>query len=121
MGSSLTIKCHHNPQKPSSPIHFFTLLCIFLLNVAAASKSDKSALMEFKNSVSDPFGVLWSWDSSNSDHCSWFGVSCGLNSRVVSLNITGGGNIRSFTCSKLDEFPLFGYGIRKNVWRVMGF
>ncbi|KAJ0887403.1 putative non-specific serine/threonine protein kinase [Helianthus annuus] len=40
-------------------------------------------LIEFKRSVSDPSGVLSSWSESNSDICSWVGVSCGSNFWVV--------------------------------------
>ncbi|GAB2279915.1 hypothetical protein Dimus_014550 [Dionaea muscipula] len=116
MGSRSIIKWHHHPpHKPFSPIRLFavfSLLCVYSLT-AAASVSDKSALIEFRNSVSDPFGVLSSWNSS--DHCSWIGVSCGSDSRVVSISIAGsGGNSSDFSCSKLDHLPFYGYGLRRN-------
>ncbi|KAF7803085.1 LRR receptor-like serine/threonine-protein kinase RPK2 [Senna tora] len=84
---------------------------------AALSDSDKSVLLQFKNSVSDPSGLLSTWNSAtDSKHCSWLGVSCDSSSRVVSLNITGnggGGNRNSFPCSDSSEFPLYGFGIRR--------
>lgn len=89
----------------------FTSSCYYAVS---AGDLDKSALLEFKASVSDPSGVLMSWNWSSSDYCSWIGVTCGSNSRVVALNITGGGNSGFFTCSRYDQFPLYGFGIRKN-------
>ncbi|KAL3526595.1 hypothetical protein ACH5RR_011251 [Cinchona calisaya] len=74
------------------------------------SDSDKSALLEFKASVLDSSGVLSGWDlSKNSDHCSWFGVACDASSRVVALNISGGGN----SCARISQFSLYGSGIRR--------
>ncbi|CAL5325914.1 unnamed protein product [Camellia sinensis] len=98
------------------PLKLFVLFWVFVLAHEAfvfGSDSEKSALLQFKNSVSDPSGVLASWISSNSDHCSWFGVTCDSNSRVVALNITGGGNSIS-SCAKFAQFPLYGFGIRRN-------
>lgn len=80
--------------------------------------SDKSTLLRFKNSVSDPSGVLSSWGSNTSNHCSWYGVSCDSKSRVLSLNLTGGdlrrgNNSKAFSCSKLSQFAFHGFGIRR--------
>nr|GLL39159.1 LRR receptor-like serine/threonine-protein kinase RPK2 [Ipomoea trifida] len=83
-------------------------------SVALGLDSDQAALLEFKASVSDPAGVLSTWSSSSSDHCSWPGVSCASNSRVVALNISGGGNSGSFSCAKVAQFPLYGFGIRRS-------
>ncbi|KAL3525848.1 hypothetical protein ACH5RR_014220 [Cinchona calisaya] len=80
------------------------------------SDSDKSALLKFKASVFDPSGVLSSWDlSKSSDHCSWFGVACDSSSRVVALNISGGGGNLGFSisCARISQFPLYGFGIRR--------
>nr|GEW07819.1 LRR receptor-like serine/threonine-protein kinase RPK2 [Tanacetum cinerariifolium] len=70
------------------------------------------ALLEFKSSLKDSAGVLSGWDlSSNSDHCSWIGVTCGsLDGRVYGINITGGGQ---FTCFKYDMYSFYGFGVRK--------
>ncbi|KAG2312878.1 hypothetical protein Bca4012_027482 [Brassica carinata] len=71
-----------------------TLLSLFLLllNLFAFSSSrklklfhDQTVLLELKSSFSDPHGVLSSWDPNTSNHCSWFGVSCNTDLRVVSL------------------------------------
>ncbi|KAL6587563.1 LRR receptor-like serine/threonine-protein kinase rpk2 [Orobanche minor] len=107
MGSFLIKRHHlHNPLK----------LLIFLLALFSArydavcgSDSDKYALMEFKDSISDPYGALSNWNSP--DHCFWAGVLCDSGSRVVALNITGGGN--SLSCARISQFPLYGFGIRR--------
>ncbi|XP_039069290.1 LRR receptor-like serine/threonine-protein kinase RPK2 [Hibiscus syriacus] len=53
--------------------------------------SEKTILLEFRNSVFDPSGVLSSWKSSeNPNHCTWFGVSCNSRSRVIFIDISGG-------------------------------
>ncbi|RVW82744.1 LRR receptor-like serine/threonine-protein kinase RPK2 [Vitis vinifera] len=59
----------------------------FPLKAVVSVSSDKSVLLQFKDSVSDPSGLLSSWKSSNSDHCSWLGVTCDSGSRVLSLNV----------------------------------
>ncbi|WMV18953.1 hypothetical protein MTR67_012338 [Solanum verrucosum] len=76
------------------PLKAFLILCVFFLvhGYALSSDSDKSALLELKASLLDSSGVISSWSSRNTDHCSWFGVSCDSDSRVVALNITGGAN-----------------------------
>lgn len=100
------------------PFKLFIIFWVFFstcADVILGTDLDKSALLEFKSSVSDPSGLMKTWDSStNSDHCSWFGVTCGSNSRVVALNITGGGNSNSFSCAKYAQFPLYGFGIRRS-------
>ncbi|CBI27294.3 unnamed protein product, partial [Vitis vinifera] len=60
--------------------------------------SEREILLEFKSSVSDPYGVLSSWSSENLDHCSWAGISCDSNSR----------------------FPFHGFGIRRDCFNGSG-
>ncbi|CAH9139238.1 unnamed protein product [Cuscuta epithymum] len=85
-------------------------------SVALGVDSDHSALLEFKASVSDPHGVLSSWSLNSSGYCSWPGISCASNYRVVSLNISGGGNSASSSCTQVSQFPLYGFGIRRDCW-----
>ncbi|KAL4581987.1 hypothetical protein LXL04_006524 [Taraxacum kok-saghyz] len=98
----------------------FLLITLFVFtsssyfHAVSGDDSDKSTLLEFKAAVSDPSGVLMSWNLNSSDHCSWIGVTCASESRVVAINITGGGNAGDFTCSKYNQFPLYGFGIAKN-------
>ncbi|KAJ4710757.1 putative Receptor-like protein kinase 2 [Melia azedarach] len=93
------------------------LLCIFS-SVSGKVFSDKIVLLEFKNSVSDPSGILSGWQPNTGSHCSWFGISCDSESRVISVNTTGSdvfeGNSRTFpSCSKLSQFPFYGFGTRR--------
>ncbi|XP_017628122.1 LRR receptor-like serine/threonine-protein kinase RPK2 [Gossypium arboreum] len=104
---------------------FFLLFsCVLNSVVLGDNSSDKAVLLEFKKSVSDPSGLLSTW-TENSCHCSWSGVSCDKNSKVLSLNITGFGNGKkgkfnntnaflSFSCSDYSVFPFYGFGIRRN-------
>ncbi|KAH6791223.1 receptor-like protein kinase 2 [Perilla frutescens var. frutescens] len=92
------------------------LIFVFVLfsaqdDAVRASDLDRSALLELKGSLSDPYGVLSSWSSNSPDHCSWAGLSCDSGSRVLALNITGGGN--SLSCARIAQFPLYGFGIRR--------
>ncbi|KDP27247.1 hypothetical protein JCGZ_19946 [Jatropha curcas] len=99
----------------------------FSLNVLVSGDSDKSVLLQFKNSVSDSSGLLSSWNLINSNHCFWAGVSCDNNSLVVSINITGHSSSSSsnyrgqnsengspFFCSGSVQYPLYGFGIRRD-------
>ncbi|KAH7846145.1 hypothetical protein Vadar_010446 [Vaccinium darrowii] len=100
---------------------FLSLLILFTNSVVSGSDSDKSALLQFKTSISDPYGALSNWVSNGSSHCSWFGVTCDSNSRVSALNITGGGrgnsgSFSSSSCAKIAQFPLYGLGIRRNCY-----
>ncbi|KAK7273316.1 hypothetical protein RIF29_14365 [Crotalaria pallida] len=110
-------------HKPITPLHLllqlYTLLLLLLSpgNDAVFTDSDNSLLLQLKNSLSDPSGLLSSWDPTNgSTHCSWSGVLCDSSSRVVAINITGnGGNPKnSSPCSNFAQFPLYGFGIRRN-------
>ncbi|XAR51660.1 Non-specific serine/threonine protein kinase [Bertholletia excelsa] len=100
-------------HKPLKVLAFFSFVALAIGDIVSAADSDESALLQLKSSVSDPSGVLASWGSSGSDHCSWFGVTCDLNSRVLAINITGGGISGSSSCAKFAQFPLYGSGIRR--------
>ncbi|GER30671.1 leucine-rich repeat receptor-like kinase [Striga asiatica] len=101
----------HRLHKPLKLLIFLLALLSALSDVLGGSDSDKSALLEFKDSISDSFGVLRSWNIGNPDYCSWNGVLCSSGSRVVALNFTGGGN--SLSCARIAQFPLCGFGIRR--------
>ncbi|XP_065855226.1 LRR receptor-like serine/threonine-protein kinase RPK2 [Euphorbia lathyris] len=107
----------------------FKLLFLFSLlslsfNGLVFCDSDKSVLLEFKNSVSDSSGLLSTWNLINSNHCYWKGVLCDKDSRVVSLNISGHAvnsfrgkkseNENPFFCSGSVRYPLYGFGIRRD-------
>ncbi|KAK9118345.1 hypothetical protein Scep_016438 [Stephania cephalantha] len=71
---------------------FFDLLLLVFSNVGAREVDpERSVLVQFKSSVSDPGGILSGWSSDGAGHhCSWFGVLCDMNYRVVGLNVSGG-------------------------------
>ncbi|CAI9763278.1 unnamed protein product [Fraxinus pennsylvanica] len=59
------------------PLKFLILLLVLFSSerdVVLGSGSDRSALLELKDSISDPYGVLTSWNLNNRDHCLWAGV-----------------------------------------------
>lgn len=106
--------------KSSSIISWWLIFCVCSVSshaAVAADDSDKLVLLELKTSLSDPSGLLASWNLS-SDYCSaWFGVSCDSNSRVSSLNVTGDGakgTERLFFCDDSAQFPIYGYGFRRS-------
>ncbi|OMO62164.1 hypothetical protein CCACVL1_22986 [Corchorus capsularis] len=74
-----------------SLIMIMMLCCVFTCAVLGDDSSDKDVLVEFKKAVLDPSGLLSTWTES-SHHCSWHGVICDKNSKVLSLNITGFGS-----------------------------
>lgn len=98
-------------------LFLFGLLSCGRFGAVLADDSDESVLMELKNSLLDPSGLLSSWNSS-SHHCSsWVGVSCDSSYRVSSLNISGNGaqgKDRLFLCADSAQFPIYGYGVRRN-------
>lgn len=108
---------------PTSPVLVLKLVLVLWVctasqnGVVLAEDTDASVLLQLKGSVLDSSGLLSNWGSVNSSHCSWSGVLCDANSRVVSLNITGngagGGKSNPFSCLDFSQFPLYGFGIRK--------
>ncbi|XP_019100963.1 PREDICTED: probable LRR receptor-like serine/threonine-protein kinase RPK1, partial [Camelina sativa] len=80
---------------------FFLLFNLFVFSfsrkllvtpkIGGGLHDDEAALLlKLKSSFSDPNGLLSSWVSdSSSNHCSWYGVVCNSDSRVVSLILRG--------------------------------
>lgn len=108
---------------------FFSLSCFLSLVSGDEAFPDKSVLLEFKSAVSDPYGILSSWNPNSSNktktsHCSWFGVTCNSKSRVISLNITGGdgygGNSKVPPCSRSLKFPFFALGTKRTCYNHDG-
>lgn len=99
-------------KKMGSLIYVILLLC----SVSSVSGQDKVVLLEFKNLISDPSGILSSWRAESLKFCHWAGVTCNSDSRVVELKIPGGngGNVYDDSCSKSSEFLLHGYGVNRN-------
>ncbi|EOA33984.1 hypothetical protein CARUB_v10021478mg [Capsella rubella] len=76
---------------------FFLLFNLFvfsfsrkLLTKSGGLHDDGAVLLKLKSSFSDPNGLLSSWVSdSSSNHCSWYGVTCNSDLKVVSLILRG--------------------------------
>lgn len=112
-----TEKNWYHPYKPLIKMLLFLSLLILAASSVSSSDSDKSALLQFKASLSDPYGALSNWVPTGSSHCSWDGVTCDSNSRVSALNITGGGRGEGGnSCARIAQFPLCGFGIRRNCY-----
>ncbi|KAL3830615.1 hypothetical protein ACJIZ3_019417 [Penstemon smallii] len=93
-------------------------LVLLLLNiftsVSGQSFEEKRALLQFKESIFDPCGILKSWiNADSSNHCSWFGVSCNSKFRVSKLKIEGNLSLSPY-CSFDSEYTLHAFGIRRN-------
>ncbi len=52
--------------------------CVAAISVNSSGSSEEvSALLAFKAAVTDPLGVLSSWNSSSeSNPCNWYGITC---------------------------------------------
>uniref|UniRef100_A0A7N0T5Q6 non-specific serine/threonine protein kinase n=1 Tax=Kalanchoe fedtschenkoi TaxID=63787 RepID=A0A7N0T5Q6_KALFE len=88
-------------------------------SVEADGGADRDVLLEIKRLVSDPAGILASWDAgSGLSHCGWYGVSCDSKSRVSEIRLVGGGGgdydygSEAGSCSGV--FPFHGCEIRRN-------
>lgn len=108
-------------QMPSDVVFSLCLLCFASClagKITVLADSDKSVLLRFKKTVSDPGSILASWVEESEDYCSWFGVSCDSSSRVMALNISGSGSSEisrnRFTCGDIGKFPLYGFGVRRD-------
>ena len=73
-------------------VRLMMLLCFLLHHfrgIACNSVTDRDALLSFKSQVNDPTNALSGW-VSDSNHCTWHGVTCSkVGSRVQSLTLRG--------------------------------
>ncbi|KAL6610357.1 hypothetical protein ACP70R_040326 [Stipagrostis hirtigluma subsp. patula] len=64
----------------------FWLLLAFEL--CASLNHEGAALLKFKEMIDvDPYGALLDWNEGTVNPCSWFGVECSGDGRVMSLNL----------------------------------
>ncbi|KAL6203459.1 hypothetical protein ACLB2K_027159 [Fragaria x ananassa] len=70
---------------------FVLLLFQYNLSFCWCLNSEGLALLRFRERViRDPYGVLRNWNSGGEDDdgpCSWFGVECSSDGKVISLNL----------------------------------
>lgn len=82
-----------NGFKPMSTMVCLVLLLLFhpsLVLLCFSLNSEGLALLKFRERVvKDPFNALsnWSAQEGDFDHCSWFGVHCSDDGKVVALNL----------------------------------
>jgi len=56
--------------------------------LCASLNHEGAALLKFKEAVdSDPYGALKNWDEGSMSPCSWFGVECSDDGRVMSHDL----------------------------------
>ncbi|KAL7091252.1 hypothetical protein ACP275_12G093900 [Erythranthe tilingii] len=97
-------------------LSFLVFFCI-LSSVSGQFSDEKTALLEIKKSLSDPHGILATWNAAaatSDHHCSWYGVSCDSDSRVSCLKIGGNFSLSPSCSSKKSEFSLHAFGIERN-------
>lgn len=72
-----------------------TIVAVSLLRLAAGLHPDVSALIAFKQALTDPKNFLKSWNDSDDTPCHWVGITCSLNSsaveipRVLNISLSG--------------------------------
>ncbi|OAO95123.1 hypothetical protein AXX17_AT5G06800 [Arabidopsis thaliana] len=72
--------------RPAFSIFFFLFFLPHNLTFGLCFSTDALALMKFKERIEiDPFGALVNWGELS--HCSWSGVVCSHDGRVVILNL----------------------------------
>ncbi|KAJ3669182.1 hypothetical protein LUZ60_011132 [Juncus effusus] len=64
-----------------------TLALLAALFLTAAANSEGDALSALRRSLSDPGGVLQSWDPTLVNPCTWFHVTCDGDNRVTRLDL----------------------------------
>ncbi|OAY69058.1 putative LRR receptor-like serine/threonine-protein kinase, partial [Ananas comosus] len=64
-----------------------SLLC-HKIELCVSLNDEGRALLSFKEMIEDdPFGALLDWNKNDIDACSWFGVECSHDRRIVALNL----------------------------------
>lgn len=89
------LMCSSQPLKLSMFIVLSLMLLYGASNIQCSTvlqnSTDMLSLLEFRQAISDPRGVLKSWNSSI-DYCKWNGVTCGSRKhprRVTRLKLAG--------------------------------
>uniref|UniRef100_A0A0A9CYM1 Leucine-rich repeat-containing N-terminal plant-type domain-containing protein n=1 Tax=Arundo donax TaxID=35708 RepID=A0A0A9CYM1_ARUDO len=71
-----------------APAVWFLFWFLTAFELCASLNHEGFALLRFKEMVDvDPYGALLDWDEGKSSPCSWFGVECFDDGRVMSLNL----------------------------------
>ncbi|KAI4342271.1 hypothetical protein MLD38_026914 [Melastoma candidum] len=91
-------------------IFYYVLLtvacCCFLARVSGNPEGD--ALNAFKSVLSDPSGVLQSWDATLVNPCTWFHVTCNNDNGVIRVDL-GNANLTGPLVSQLGQLSNLQY------------
>ncbi|KAL4576008.1 hypothetical protein LXL04_012096 [Taraxacum kok-saghyz] len=70
---------------------FICVLTIFtLFHSSLCLEYEKTALLEFKNGLIDSADLLFSWNKSSQDCCTWYGITCNNKTgRVTEIRLRG--------------------------------
>lgn len=72
----------------SSLLVWLVVLSCEIFPLCVSLEEEGRVLLRFRELVEfDPYGALSNWGKPGIDHCSWFGVDCSEDGRVVSLNL----------------------------------
>ncbi|GAA0150783.1 transmembrane signal receptor [Lithospermum erythrorhizon] len=63
------------------------LFLLFLVSPPTYANMEGDALFALRMSVHDPDNVLYSWDPTLVDPCTWFHVTCDVDNRVTRLDL----------------------------------
>ncbi|KAL2334895.1 hypothetical protein Fmac_016108 [Flemingia macrophylla] len=77
---------------------------------AQCIEREREALINFKHSLSDPYGLLSTWndDGNNTDCCKWRGIQCNnLTAHVQLLHLRGGDTDTGFLYGPINLTSLF--------------
>ena len=86
------MKLYHTNLFAFWPILLFSisLLCLPTMTaIPPTNETDRSALLKFKESITDTYMMLSSWNDSM-HFCHWSGITCGRrHQRVTALDVQG--------------------------------
>ncbi|KAH6787119.1 hypothetical protein C2S52_006671 [Perilla frutescens var. hirtella] len=101
------------------PVILVQLMIISVLDSASnPNVTDLTALLDFKNRITDdPLGIMASWNNS-SDYCNWKGITCDpFNRRVRTLDLRSSKLVGSLPPSISNLSFLTGINLRNNSFR----
>lgn len=74
----------------------------------AGANSEGDALYAFRKALSDPEGVLQSWDPTLVNPCTWFHITCNQDNRVTRVDL-GNSNLSGHLVSDLGKLEHLQY------------
>ncbi|RCV23863.1 hypothetical protein SETIT_5G039000v2 [Setaria italica] len=77
-------------------------------SVASASNAEGDALYALRRALTDPRGVLQSWDPTLVNPCTWFHVTCNRDNRVTRVDL-GNSNLSGSLVPELGHLEHLQY------------